>query len=521
MRRIILLFLLLLSFNSLELRSYAQPNSQNEYEQTKSTNEITRRKKEFKSFGKRKDKTAIPLLIKGMKDKNPDIRTSATWALANIADKSTIPYLIEALKDDDYRVRGNAVWGLGEIGDDSVVQPIIETLKDRRKEVRQNAAISLANLGMLVVPQLIKALEVERLNGKQDENERRYKIHGIAFALARIKDKSAVPHLFKLLNDQDWNVIIDVTESLCMMEDDSITYDLIKYAAGDITKAKEELLKQGNEAVNKLEGWEQLQYVVALMPTAANIQSGMLNAGKPIIPVLMRALDDENQQIRLFAIGLLTELCVEYPTYNKRTLIESFIARLGDKVPVVRHALGVALESITNIKYKTGEDFGEDKKKWQEWWEKNKDILGIDEITPGAIKADKIVDLGNSLVMHEVSTVNNEIVLIYVKYKETRPNPEVFDVNFSIADSKKDGDYSDFIETEQGQRIKITYTYKNNKLAYFKFDTDFRPAKLREPSSNTFTVVSKGGYKIDFIFYWKDGEIDFIKILPRVNPFTA
>jgi hypothetical protein len=28
---------------------------------------------------------------------------------------------------------------------------------------------------------------------------------------------------------------------------------------------------------------------------------------------------------------------------------------------------------MTDISYKTGNDFGEDQKQWQEWWEQNKE----------------------------------------------------------------------------------------------------------------------------------------------------
>ena len=105
-------------------------------------------------------KTAVPALIKALKDSDKDVRKAAAEALGKIGDKSAVPALIKALKDGYWQVRTAAAAALGKIGDKSAVPALIEALKDKDSDVRTAAAEALGTIGdTRAVPALIEALK--------------------------------------------------------------------------------------------------------------------------------------------------------------------------------------------------------------------------------------------------------------------------------------------------------------------------------------------------------------------------
>ncbi|OQX53438.1 MAG: hypothetical protein B5M48_03405 [Candidatus Omnitrophica bacterium 4484_213] len=54
-----------------------------------------------KTLGELGDGAAVPSLIEALKNKNSDVRTAVSWALAKIADKSSLQTLIKTLGDED------------------------------------------------------------------------------------------------------------------------------------------------------------------------------------------------------------------------------------------------------------------------------------------------------------------------------------------------------------------------------------------------------------------------------------
>lgn len=249
----------------------------------------------------------------------------------------------------------------------------IERLREPNKEIRHQAFKTLAEFGESAVPALLTALEKEQLN-QQDETTRLWVIHGIVYALGSIGDKSAVPYLYKLLEDKDGNVAIYATEALCSMGDESIIFDLMEFAVSKIESIDENKAKNMAQELNEqnTDGMTRLAAAASLMFVPMNISSGIYNMGEPIIPTLMKALNYKDYRVRFFAVGLLGNLSMSYTAY-KAEVIESFIVLLADDNPKVRQAAGKSLAFMTDIKHKTGNDFGEDQKQWQVWWEKNKE----------------------------------------------------------------------------------------------------------------------------------------------------
>lgn len=100
--------------------------------------------------------------IANLKDKDKDVRRTATLALGDIGDTAAVPALLGVLRDRDAFVRNCAADALGRIGDASAIAALMEALKDENKGVRCNAANALGRLGdAFAVPALVDALQDE------------------------------------------------------------------------------------------------------------------------------------------------------------------------------------------------------------------------------------------------------------------------------------------------------------------------------------------------------------------------
>lgn len=100
----------------------------------------------------------------------------------------------------------------------------------------------------------------------------------------------------------------------------------------------------------------------ALGDEDADVRQGATSAlgkiGPEVVPALIRALGDEDELLRWGAAVALEEIGLK-----AREAIPALIEALGDEDQYVRSAAAEALGKIT------GQDFGEDAGRWQEWWE--------------------------------------------------------------------------------------------------------------------------------------------------------
>ncbi|MGQ9728627.1 MAG: HEAT repeat domain-containing protein [Candidatus Fervidibacter sp.] len=70
----------------------------------------------FRLLGRLKAREAVPLLIAGLKNPKPEVRTIAAWALGEIGDQRAVSALQRLLGDKDAEVRREAVVALGKLG---------------------------------------------------------------------------------------------------------------------------------------------------------------------------------------------------------------------------------------------------------------------------------------------------------------------------------------------------------------------------------------------------------------------
>ena len=276
---------------------------------------------------------AVSTLIKALGDDDADVCLHAAWALASIGPEA-VPALIQALSDDKLERRMYAAIALGRSGirseaKETAVPALIQALQDENAKVRLYATKSLGQIGpeaKEVVPALIQALENEYAEVREAAAE----------ALKEIgpEAKEAIPALIQVLghesNAQVRGAAIWALEKMVGPE------------AKDAVPVLIQSLRHGSYA-------------------AASALGKIGPEAKEAVPALIQALGDESMFVRRDAAWALGQIGPE-----PKEAVPALIKTLEDEVPFVRDGAAWALKAIT------GQDFGEDPDRWQQWWEQQK-----------------------------------------------------------------------------------------------------------------------------------------------------
>jgi len=149
--------------------------------------------------------SAVPALIRALRDEDREVRLAATATLGRLGDLRAVDPLIGVLKDEDGAVRLTAVLGLRSLQDPRRVEPLITALKDDDSQVRSCAATVLGVLGdPRAVDPLIAALR----------DEDRFVKRSAVWALGKLGDARGVEALNELLDDEKADVRRAVKEAL-------------------------------------------------------------------------------------------------------------------------------------------------------------------------------------------------------------------------------------------------------------------------------------------------------------------
>ena len=133
------------------------------------------------------------------------------------------------------------------------------------------------------------------------------------------------------------------------------------------------------------------------------------------------------------------------------------------------------------------------------------------------VYADK--ELENNTVLYELPTTSDEDVLMFIEYTDKTPYSEIVNVRLSLDEPKEDGEHAYILNASRNWKLKVIFTYKGGEIWSARVDSDYFPDEELAKKEKTFTVRSKKGHKINFEFHWKRGEIEFIKIFPKINPY--
>jgi HEAT repeat protein len=135
----------------------------------------------------------VPALQSALASHDPDKRWWAVVGLAHIGGERATTLLLAAAADPDNNLRAAAIHGLGRQPAPAALPFLLQTLDDPSDYLARLAADALIALGPVAVPALIEALE-----HSPQSRVRTY----AARALALIADTSAIPVLFRALEDE-------------------------------------------------------------------------------------------------------------------------------------------------------------------------------------------------------------------------------------------------------------------------------------------------------------------------------
>lgn len=142
-------------------------------------------------------------------------------------------------------------------------------------------------------------------------------------------------------------------------------------------------------------------------------------------------------------------------------------------------------------------------------------------LEPERVSADRFIDPKESIVAYVVMTEDARELTIRVDYTQDRPDPKVMSVNILPPKSiKNNGDSRLAIVSEGGRPVYITFGYKAGELDSVKADADAPEPAGKGEQTGRFTVKSSAGYLLDFDFSWKDGKVENVTLMPRVNAFN-
>jgi len=134
-----------------------------------------------------------------------------------------------------------------------------------------------------------------------------------------------------------------------------------------------------------------------------------------------------------------------------------------------------------------------------------------------SVKADRLLDAERSIVQYTLRSDSGEDVLIKMDY--SGDHQEIQNIDFALADKKGPGEYAYRLATEQGDHVMLTYRYEGDQQPHIRIRTSDQPDQSVQRDRQVLTVVSTGGYLIDFEFLWQSGSLANVKTAPRINPF--
>ena len=170
---------------------------------------------------------SVPELEAGLKDADPDTRSSAAYDLGLTGDSSAVPLLLAVLDDPNDHVRITAIQSLRDLGSNRAVPALSKILgSDSDRLVLTNAIRALVAIrDKSAVPALMEATL----------HDDPFVRHDVAWALGEMRDKRAVPALEALLEDTTTPEAFDENGILS----ESSIYRVCDHAANSLRKLRQ------------------------------------------------------------------------------------------------------------------------------------------------------------------------------------------------------------------------------------------------------------------------------------------
>jgi len=288
------------------------------------------------ALGARRDKKAVPALLKLARSKDEAVHTAAIEALARIGDKAAAELIASASKDasprawraaivsyllladrlveqDDkatalemYRnlldaegyVKAGALIGVGRAGGADELPVIFKALADKDVAIR---AAAMAALDLMPVEHVREAVAKEAKTGTPEMKVLLLKL------LAKRGERSALPSLIAAAKDADESVRIAAFEGMGKLRDERAIPTLL----GALAKTKGRELDAVKATINHIPGKAATDALVKAMPGAGPhlrveiVRVLAARKDEAAAPALLEAAADKNADIRVAAFKAL------------------------------------------------------------------------------------------------------------------------------------------------------------------------------------------------------------------------
>jgi HEAT repeat protein len=278
----------------------------------------------------------VKTLVKTMTDDDSDKARNAASAMMVLPRRYTVFPLLKLLKNKHPQVKQNAVWALGFCGDEGTAVYLHPLLYDKNVEVRRETVLALKRLGATQsVPILIETLRTEKDPWVK---------YDIARALGMPGNQSAVYALINaLMKEKNWFVKSACIEALGRIGSDKamrVLFDILITDAGEDagwarTKAAWALAAIGGKSIpllaNALRDNEE--------STRRRAGWALVKIGTPSVKVLISSLREINKFTR-------ERVALTLGWIGDERAVNSLLWALKDEEPSVVSAAAWALGRI-------------------------------------------------------------------------------------------------------------------------------------------------------------------------------
>jgi len=157
------------------------------------------------ALGRLGDPSAVPVLVRAIRDEDAETRVYAIYALGELGAQASVPDLIALYNTDDAGLRKIIVYVFGVLQDARALPTLKLALEDRQVDVQWNAALALARLhDASGLPMLRHVLDRQYLNTvkeMRDDQKEEVMVNAIK-ALSLLRDRASQP-LLKTLSGRD------------------------------------------------------------------------------------------------------------------------------------------------------------------------------------------------------------------------------------------------------------------------------------------------------------------------------
>jgi HEAT repeat protein len=255
---------------------------------------------------------AIPTLIDAIYDKDETMRRAAAFALVGIGRASAIPTLVKALKNNKVGVRITGAEALNVMGAEAQVasQALHVALHDENYKVRIYAAATILSFD----PSHEEAfLVISRALQLNDANVRAFS--AMAISSAEVRSHALAPPLLECARDDNGTVRYFALEALGVIGNDSP--ETVEFLIEGI---KNEDIGIGEKT---------------------SMAGALVNIGKPVVPLVIKLLDNPNDDVRSLALRVLGNIGPEADE-----AIPFLLNKIKDRDKMIALAAGQALAHI-------------------------------------------------------------------------------------------------------------------------------------------------------------------------------